>query len=65
MTSNIVIICDHASDKIPKFLGDLGLDNKIMDSHIAYDIGAANITKILSEKLNAPSILTGFLTVSD
>ncbi len=59
-TSNIVIICDHASDKIPKSLGYLGLNNQIMDSHIAYDIGAANIAKILSEKLNAPSILAGF-----
>ena len=31
-----------------------------MDSHIAYDIGAAGISKILSKKLNAPAILGGF-----
>ena len=36
--SDFLIICDHASNKIPTKFNDLGLSKRILDSHIAFDI---------------------------
>jgi len=55
-----VITCDHASRRIPERLGDLGLDDTALGQHIAWDIGCANVSRRLSELLDAPLILGGF-----
>jgi predicted N-formylglutamate amidohydrolase len=39
--SPIVIICDHASNRVPAPYGDLGLPAVEFQRHIAWDIGAA------------------------
>jgi predicted N-formylglutamate amidohydrolase len=56
-TSPIVLICEHASNHLPKNLGTLGLSDADMQRHIAYDIGAENTSRILSKLLDAPLIL--------
>ena len=53
----IVIICDHASNRVPPPYGDLGLPRAAFDRHIAWDIGAARISEILARRFNAPAIL--------
>jgi predicted N-formylglutamate amidohydrolase len=55
-----VLLCDHASNAIPAALGDLGLDEAARSRHIAWDIGAAEVTRHLTEILDAPAALTGF-----
>ena len=52
-----VFICDHASNYIPEELHDLGLPASELARHIAWDIGAAGVTEVLSEILDAPAIL--------
>jgi predicted N-formylglutamate amidohydrolase len=52
-----VIFCDHASNRIPAELRDLGLPAPELTRHIAWDIGAAGVTEALSEILDAPAIL--------
>ncbi|WP_422371723.1 N-formylglutamate amidohydrolase [Hoeflea sp.] len=52
-TSSIVLVCEHASNRIPRSLGNLGLDEAARESHIAWDIGAASVAEILSETLDA------------
>jgi predicted N-formylglutamate amidohydrolase len=52
-----VLLCDHASNRIPTELGNLGLPDTELARHIAWDIGAAGVTEALSELLNAPAIL--------
>ena len=57
-----LITCDHASNVVPPSVcgGDLGVSPVEMGRHIAYDIGAAEVTRILSRLLNAPAILCSF-----
>ncbi len=58
--SGVLILCDHASNAVPPDLGDLGLPEAEFRRHIAYDIGAAAVTRSLSRRLGAPAILTRF-----
>ena len=55
--SPIVLICEHASNLLPKNLGILGLSDADLKRHIAYDIGAEGTARILSKLLDAPLIL--------
>jgi predicted N-formylglutamate amidohydrolase len=60
LESGLLILCDHASNEVPPDLGDLGLPEPEFQRHIAYDIGAAAVTRSLARRLNAPAILTRF-----
>ncbi|MEE1612807.1 N-formylglutamate amidohydrolase [Microvirga sp. CF3016] len=60
LESGILILCDHASNAVPPDLGDLGLPASEFERHIAYDIGAAAVTRSLARRLGAPAILTQF-----
>ncbi len=57
-----LLTCDHASNAVPPMIqgGDLGLPPADMNRHIAYDIGAAGVTKRLADLLNTPAILSTF-----
>ena len=55
----LVIACDHASNHVPPDI-DLGVPPSEFGRHIAYDIGAAAVTRLLAARLNAPAILTNF-----
>ena len=58
--SGVLLLCDHASNALPERYGDLGLDGSQLARHIAYDIGAAWVTRRLAERLNATALLTTF-----
>ncbi|MEL6587202.1 MAG: N-formylglutamate amidohydrolase [Pseudomonadota bacterium] len=59
--SRWVMTCDHATNRVPDAVGGtLGLPDADMARHIAYDVGAAGVTRALSETLNAPAILSDF-----
>ena len=51
--SPVLLVCDHASNIFPLSMGDFGLKQKDMRRHIAWDIGAKNVTQIISKKLDA------------
>ena len=57
-----LITCDHASNRVPPCVngGDLGLPDKDMARHIAYDVGAAGVSRHLSRLLKSPAILSRF-----
>lgn len=57
--SALVFICDHASNRIPDELGDLGLPSAELERHIAWDIGAAPVTEILARYFDAPAVFSG------
>lgn len=40
--------------EVPKCLGNLGIDPREMDRHIAYDVGAEAVSRRLSAILTAP-----------
>ena len=59
-TSNVMLVCDHASNRIPQQLGNLGLDTVQLASHIAWDPGAATVARELATQLDAPLLLSGY-----
>jgi predicted N-formylglutamate amidohydrolase len=54
--SPFFLTCDHAGRRIPKALGDMGLPAAEFDRHIAWDIGAAAVSRLVSGTLNAPLV---------
>jgi predicted N-formylglutamate amidohydrolase len=55
--ASLLLFCDHASNKVPKELGSLGLPDSDFARHIVYDIGAAALTRALSDRLRAPAVI--------
>jgi hypothetical protein len=58
--SPFVLIYEHASNYIPAEYHKLGLDDQELARHIAWDIGAANVTRALSKRLDASAFLGGY-----
>ncbi len=55
-----LIVCDHASNRLPAEYGDLGLPADEFERHIAYDIGAEAVTRQLARDLGAPAVMSRF-----
>ena len=57
-----VVTCDHASNRVPPEIGggSLGIAEADMMRHIAYDVGAAGVSRRLGDMLAAPVILSNF-----
>lgn len=53
--SDIVLLCEHASNHIPTEYEELGLPSEQLHRHIAWDVGAAEVTRRLSRLLDAPA----------
>nr|WP_298369538.1 N-formylglutamate amidohydrolase [Azospirillum sp.] len=56
----LLLVCDHASRAIPHSLDNLGLPEEQLGRHIAYDIGAAALTRRLAERFSATAVLSGY-----
>ncbi len=59
-SSRILLLCDHASCRIPEGYDNLGLPESEIKRHIGWDIGAAELTRIISKLLDAPAILANY-----
>jgi predicted N-formylglutamate amidohydrolase len=59
-SSPFVLICEHASNHIPAEYNKLGLDDKELTRHIAWDIGAAHVTRALAKRIDASAFLGGY-----
>ncbi len=55
-----LLLCDHASRAVPRALGLLGLDESVLLRHIGWDIGAAEVTRHLSRRFDAPAVMSGY-----
>ncbi len=56
----LLLLCDHAANHIPPEYDNLGLPAAELARHIAYDPGAASVTRELARLLGAPAILSTF-----
>lgn len=54
--SPFVLVCDHASPRIPARYGDMGLTEAERISHIAWDPGALEVSQALRQLLDAPLV---------
>ncbi len=59
-SSPIVLLCEHASNHIPPRYNRLGLSEADLRRHIAYDIGAAAVARLLSRHLDSVLLLSGY-----
>jgi predicted N-formylglutamate amidohydrolase len=59
-SSPYMLICDHASARLPRALGTLGVSAADRQRHIAWDIGVAGVARCLSERLDAFLILSNY-----
>ena len=59
VSSEFMLVCEHASNHIPEKYNSLGLTEDLLESHIAWDPGAAIVTRRISQKLGAPALLGG------
>ncbi len=58
LSKGIILMCEHASSTIPEHYNNLGLPERQLQRHIAYDIGAKAVTAFISKQLNVPAITT-------
>jgi predicted N-formylglutamate amidohydrolase len=56
--ANIVIIADHASNRVPPEI-DLGISAEDLGKHIAIDLGVASVTRALCAALGCGAVLAG------
>jgi predicted N-formylglutamate amidohydrolase len=59
-SSHFLFVVDHASHRIPRRLGALGLAAADLERHIAWDIGAAAVAHDLSARFDATTVLQGY-----
>lgn len=58
--AGVLFICDHASNALPEAYRMLGLKKEQLERHIAYDIGAAWLTRHLAQQFGAPAVLSRY-----
>jgi predicted N-formylglutamate amidohydrolase len=58
--SPFFLACDHAGNRIPDRLGTLGVADAELRRHIAWDLGAAEVSRDLSARLDATLVLQGY-----
>lgn len=57
--AGIILVCEHASNRVPDALDRLGLEPELLASHIAWDPGALGVARGLAKQLAAPLISGG------
>ncbi len=55
-----LVLCDHATNRVPRRLRGLGLSTAELERHIAHDIGALAVSQRLSALLDAPLLWAGY-----
>ena len=56
----VLFTCDHASHAVPAALNGLGLDPADLGRHIGWDPGGAELTRRLSQRFDAPAVLSAY-----
>lgn len=59
-SARVLLVADHASNRIPVALQALGLPPEVLQQHIAWDIGSAGVARRLADLLDAPLVLAGY-----
>ncbi|WP_245298215.1 DUF1244 domain-containing protein [Rhodomicrobium vannielii] len=60
LASGVLLLCDHADNSFPPGYDSLGVAPAQLQRHIAYDPGAAGITRLMSRMLGAPAVMTRY-----
>ena len=55
-----LVVCDHASNRVPRSLKDLGLRKADLKKHIGWDIGAEDASLHIGRTLDMPVVLANY-----
>lgn len=58
-TVPLLVICDHASNAVPGLLDNLGIDAGLLETHIAWDIGARRVSERIVERTGGTGVFCG------
>ncbi|MGF9563886.1 N-formylglutamate amidohydrolase [Neorhizobium sp. JUb45] len=58
--SDVLLVCEHASNRLPEGYGDLGLPADALTSHIAWDPGALAVSQRIAKNLDAVLVYQRF-----
>lgn len=59
-SKGLVLLADHATNRLPQRYGRLGLLPGAFERHIAYDIGIEGLTRGLAKRLGVPAVMSRF-----
>ena len=54
------LVTDHAGNRVPRALAQLGLPADALTQHIAYDLGIATLARALADTLDAPLVMSNY-----
>ena len=58
--AKVLLVGDHVSNRIPRSLKQLGLEDQVLQQHVAYDIGTRKLLTHLVDHLDAPAVMAGY-----
>jgi predicted N-formylglutamate amidohydrolase len=58
--AKVLLVGDHVSNLIPRSLEQLGLEDWVLQQHVAYDIGTRKLLTHLVDHLDAPAVMAGY-----
>lgn len=58
--SPLLLLCEHAGNLVPHPWGTLGLPSAFLETHYGFDPGVNALTRLLSERLDAPAVLARY-----
>ncbi len=56
----VMLVCDHASCRVPKALDQLGVPTARLREHIGWDIGAAAVARVLQARFGAGAVFANY-----
>ncbi len=57
-TARLLLLCDHASNRLPSGLGDV--PEEILSDHYGWDIGALGVARVVARELSAGLVRSNF-----
>ena len=58
--AKVLLVGDHVSNRIPRSLEQLGLEDWVLQQHVAYDIGTRKLLTHLVDHLDAPAVMAAY-----
>jgi predicted N-formylglutamate amidohydrolase len=58
--SPVLLVADHASNRVPRSLNQLGLDQKLLDQHVGWDIGTDIVALEMSSLFDATLVKANY-----
>ena len=59
-TARVVFVADHSGRAFPRALDRLGLDDWVLERHVAWDIGSGDVARRLAEAFDAPLVFNNY-----